>query len=99
MSMGEGTLDLESLPGVYEAFTLEHTVQGLYFLLGPTGDIGDGSLVDGIAFSPSFPDEDRGPRVSIWDAIDIHGNINTAFILLCQEKNRTIHGNNWKDLK
>jgi hypothetical protein len=75
MTVGEGTLDEESLLGVYQTLSLEHALQGIYLILGPTGDVGDGPFVDFAVFSPSFSKEDSGPRVSVWDAVDIHGNI------------------------
>jgi hypothetical protein len=91
--MRQGAFDLESLPGVDQTFTLEYALEGIYLVLGPTGDVGYGPFMDLAVFPPSFPDEDSGPRVSVWDAIDIHGNMYTLYSFTCQEKNKTIHGN------
>jgi hypothetical protein len=91
--MGQGAFDLESLPGGDQPFTLEYALERSYLVLGPTGEVGDGPFMDLAVFSPSFPKENGGPRVSIGDAIDIHGNMYTLYNFPCQEKNKTIHGN------
>jgi hypothetical protein len=97
--MRQGAFDLESLPGGDQTFPLEYAVEGINLVLGPTGDVGDGPFVDLAVFSPSFPKEDGGPRVSVWDAIDIHGNMYTLYNFPCQEKNKAIHGNVLKKAK
>ena len=74
MAVGKGALDVEHLLAPDQGLVPQHPPQGIDFLRGPLGEVGQGAFLDFAVFAPALAQEDGGRRVAVGDRFDIHGN-------------------------
>ena len=75
VAVGESLAGAEQILRGHEGFVLQQAAEGINFLLGPVGEVGQGALEGFRAFAPTFAEEDCGRGVAVGDGLDVHGNI------------------------
>ena len=93
VAVGEGAFDGEGVFGADEALALEDSAQGVDFLCGPVGEVGQCAFADSAAFAPAFSQEDGGAGVAVGDGFDVHGNDNILYSRSRQAIDLQLHGN------
>jgi hypothetical protein len=73
MAVRKGFLRGEQILGRDQALVAQQAAEGFDFLLGPSGEIGQGALAGFVPFAPGFAEEDGGRGVAVGDDIDVHG--------------------------
>ena len=74
MAVRKGALDVEGVLAPDQGLVSQHPPQGVDFLRGPLGEVGQGAFLDFAVFAPALAQENSGRRVSVGDRFDIHGN-------------------------
>ena len=60
MAVGEGAHDVEGVVAPDQRLVFEESAQGVDFVLGPLGEIGEGAFSDFAVLAPAFAQEDGG---------------------------------------
>src|SRR5215469_2970472 len=75
MAVGQGLLGGEQIVRRDQGLVAQQATEGLDFLRGPGGKVGQGALTGFVAFAPAFAEEDGGRGVAVGDDGDVHANM------------------------
>src|SRR5215469_17308819 len=75
MAVGQDLLGGEQIVGRDQGFVAQQATEGLDFLWGPGGKVGQGALAGFVALAPAFAEEDGGRGVAVGDDGDVHAYI------------------------
>src|ERR1700693_6574050 len=74
MTVGKSLLGAKEILRRDQRFIPQQAAQGLNFIFGPVGEVGQGALVGFVALAPAFAEEDGGRGSAVGDGFDVHGN-------------------------
>src|SRR5260370_34135791 len=74
MAVGQCFLGREQILGRDEGFVAQQAAEGLDFLLGPIGEVGQGALAGFVGFGSALAEADGGRGVAVGDGFDVHGS-------------------------
>src|SRR6266700_1292916 len=84
VAVGQSLLRGEQILGRNQGLIAQQAAEGVDFLLGPIGEVGQGTFVDFVALAVALAEEDGGRGVAIGDGLDVHGITICIYIRLCQ---------------
>src|SRR5262252_782536 len=83
VAMGQTALHDQSVwvVGSY-GLVAQHTAQRFNFILAPVRQIGERSLLDFVAVAIALPQQNRGRGVSVRNAFNVHGKLESRGLML-----------------
>src|SRR6266567_6097890 len=84
VAVGQSLLRGEQILGRNQGLIAQQAAEGVDFLLGPIGEVGQGTFVDFVALAVALAEEDGGRGVAIGDGLDVHGITICIYIRPCQ---------------
>src|SRR5437588_8199882 len=73
-AVGQSLLCGEQIVGRDQGLVVQQATEGLDFLWGPIGEVGQSALKGFVAFAPALAEEDGGRGVAVGDGLDVHGS-------------------------